>query len=321
MPEAWVHAVLGGLLGLLFGSFLNVVIYRLPVVMYRQWLRESSENLMGAAPDMGVPVSLWDLVFGGKTPPPPHLHESAEAAGKAQDALPPLGIARPRSRCSHCGHAIRWYENIPVLSYVALGGKCAGCKARISVRYPLVEIVTGAFFAVCAYRWGITPLAAAWAAFAAILICQFLIDLDTQLLPDSLNYMLLWLGLIVAALGGTVSLNAAVWGAVGGYGILWLFFHGYRLLTGKEGMGYGDFKLMAALGAWLGADYLLAILLVSSVVGGMLGIVLLWIGKLAHKDIPIAFGPFLAGAGLVCLLIGPAEVRALLPFAFPVVIR
>jgi leader peptidase (prepilin peptidase)/N-methyltransferase len=319
--EAWVLAAIGGLIGLVIGSFLNVVVYRLPVTMYRQWLRESSDNLMAADPDAGVPVSLWDLVFGGKTLAPEHMHESARLAGEAQDRLQPLGLARPASRCGHCGHVIRWYENIPVLSFIALRGRCSNCKARISVRYPLVELVTAGFFAVCAVRWGLTPLACAWAIFAAILICQFLIDLDTQLLPDSLNYLLLWIGLLVASLGWTVPLVSAVWGAIAGYGVLWLFYHAYRLLTGKEGMGYGDFKLMAALGAWLGADYLLAILLVSSIVGGVLGSILLLVGKLAHKDIPIAFGPFLAGAGLVCLLIGPQEVRTLVPFAFPIVVR
>ncbi len=319
--SAWMLAGIAGVLGLLIGSFLNVVIHRTPLIMYRQWLRESSDNLMAADPAMGVNVSLWDLVFGGKTPPPQHLYTSAEAAGKALDALPPLGLAKPRSRCAHCGSAIAWYQNIPVLSYLALGAKCAGCGKRISVRYPLVEIVTGILFGMCAYRWGLTWTTAAWCAFAAILICQFMIDLDTQLLPDSLNYLLLWLGLVAALLGLTVPLASSVWGAVAGYLILWAIYHLYRLATGKEGMGYGDFKLLAALGAWLGADYLLAIVLVSAVVGTALGSAMLIAGRLANKDIPIAFGPFLAGAGLVCLVLGPEQVRALLPFAFPFVMR
>lgn len=323
LEVGWLNAAVGGVLGLLIGSFLNVVVYRLPAMMYRDWLRESSDNLMAADPAYGVKTSLWDLVFSGRasTPPPPHLYSSATAAGKALDGLAPLDLMRPRSRCGLCGQPIRWYENVPVLSYLALRGRCAGCQARISPRYPLVELATGLLFALCAWRWGLTPVALAWGAFASLLVCQFLIDMDTQLLPDALNYLLLWGGLVVAALGWTVPLDVALWGAVAGYLVLWSFFHAYRLLTGKEGMGYGDFKLLAALGAWLGADHLLAILLLSSVVGALLGSAMLLVGKLAHKDIPIAFGPFLAGAGLVCLVAGPDQVRHLVPFAFPFSLR
>lgn len=317
LQVVWMNAAIGGVLGLLIGSFLNVVVYRTPAMMYRDWLRESADNLMAADPAQGVPTSLWQLVFGSKTPAPAQLHASAAAVGKALDGLAPLDLMRPRSRCGHCGHTIRWYENVPVLSYLVLRGRCSACKARISPRYPLVELTTGALFALCAWRWGLTPLALAWAVFAALLLCQFLIDMDTQLLPDTLNYLLLWTGLIAAALGWTAPLDQAIWGAVAGYLVLWGFFHAYRLLTGKEGMGYGDFKLLAALGAWLGADHLLAILLLSSIVGAVLGSAMLLVGKLAHKDIPMAFGPFLAGAGLVCLIAGPDQVRHLVPFAFP----
>lgn len=318
MPAtAWLDAALGGVLGLLIGSFLNVVVYRVPAMMYRGWLRESADNLMAADPQLGVPTSLWDLVFGGKTAPPAHLYASAEATGKALDALAPLDLVRPRSRCRACGHQIRWYENLPVLSWLAQRGACSACGTRIGWRYPLVELATGALFALCAWRWGLGPVAAAWALFAALLLCQFLIDLDTQLLPDQLNFLLLWAGLLASALGWTVPLSAAVWGAAAGYLVLWGFFHAYRLVTGKEGMGYGDFKLLAALGAWLGADHLLAILLLSSIVGALLGGALLLRGRLAHKDVPIAFGPFLAGAGLLCLVLGPDQVRHIAPFAFP----
>jgi leader peptidase (prepilin peptidase)/N-methyltransferase len=317
----WLSAGIGVLLGLLIGSFLNVVILRLPAIMYRDWLREAADNLLPAEPAQGIDTSLWDLVFDGRRAPPAHLHASAKEAAEAMQTLKPLGIARPRSRCGQCGHGIRWFENLPVVSYIALRGRCSACKAPIGWRYPSVELVTAAFFGLCAWRWGLTPLALVWAAFAALLICQFVIDIDTQLLPDSLNYLLLWLGLIVAALGWTVPLSSAVWGAAGGYLVLWTFYHLYRLLTGKEGMGFGDFKLMAALGAWLGADYLLAILLMSSVVGAILGSVMLLVGRLAHKDIPIAFGPYLAGAGLLCLVVGPQELRAMVPFAFPLTVR
>ena len=307
-------AALAGVLGLLIGSFLNVVIYRTPVMMYREWLSDAVANLMTSK---DVP-SLWSLVFGPKATPPEGLEVAADKAAVAIEKLPPFDLTRPASRCGACGHKIRWYQNIPVLSYLFLRGSCASCKTSISPRYPLVELVTGALFALCGWRFGITPTGALWAAFAALLICQFLIDFDTQFLPDSLNYTLLWLGLIGAAMGWTgVPLSSAVWGAVFGYLSLWLVYHAYRLVTGKEGMGYGDFKLLAALGVWLGADYLIAIILVSSLVGAVIGLTLRFVGKLAHKDIPIAFGPFLAGAGLVCLVIGPELVRQWVPFAFP----
>ena len=307
-------AALAGVLGLLIGSFLNVVIYRTPVMMYREWLSDAVANLMTSK---DVP-SLWSLVFGPKATPPEGLEVAADKAAVAIEKLPPFDLTRPASRCGACGHKIRWYQNIPVLSYLFLHGSCASCKTSISPRYPLVELVTGALFALCGWRFGITPTGALWAAFAALLICQFLIDFDTQFLPDSLNYTLLWLGLIGAAMGWTgVPLSSAVWGAVFGYLSLWLVYHAYRLVTGKEGMGYGDFKLLAALGVWLGADYLIAIILVSSLVGAVIGLTLRFVGKLAHKDIPIAFGPFLAGAGLVCLVIGPELVRQWVPFAFP----
>ncbi|MGJ7500916.1 prepilin peptidase [Variovorax sp. ZT5P49] len=306
--------VFAGVLGLLIGSFMNVVIYRTPVMMYRDWLADAVANLMSSkdAP------SLWSLAFGPKVAPPAGLEAAADKAAAVIEAQPPFDLTRPASRCGACGHKIRWYENIPVLSYVVLRGRCSSCKTSISPRYPLVELVTGALFALCAWRFGITPAGVLWAAFGALLICQFLIDFDTQFLPDSLNYPLLWLGLIGAAMGWTgVPLSSAVWGAVFGYLSLWLVYHGFRLITGKEGMGYGDFKLLAALGAWLGADYLIAIILVSSLVGAVIGVTLRIAGKLAHKDIPIAFGPFLAGAGLVCLVAGPEVVRQWIPFAFP----
>ncbi|WP_304307513.1 A24 family peptidase [Pseudacidovorax intermedius] len=314
MTPAFLDAAAGGLLGLVVGSFLNVVIHRLPRMMYRGWLVDATANL---APQPGIP-SLWELVFGKDTKPPGRLEQDAQAALDQVDALPPLTLARPGSRCGHCGHEIRWYENIPLLSWLVLRGRCSACKTPIGLRYPAVELVTGALFALCAWRFGMTPVAALWAAFCAILVCQFVIDLDTQLLPDSLNYLLLWLGLAGAAYGLTgVSPTSAIWGAVFGYLSLWIVYRLYRAATGKEGMGFGDFKLLAALGAWLGAPFLLAIILVSSLVGAVLGVVLLLVGRLANRHVPLSFGPFLAGAGLLCLILGPDTVRAWLPFAFP----
>lgn len=276
-------ALVAAVLGLLIGSFLNVVIHRFPKMLEREWAAECAE-------------------FSG---------QPAKEEGEA------FNLVVPRSRCPHCGHQIRWYENIPVVSWLALRGKCSQCKAPISVRYPLVELITAGFFALCAWRFGLTLQAAAWAAFAALLICLFLIDMDTQILPDDLNYTLLWLGLLASAVGWTVPLHSAVWGAALGYLVFWGIFQAFKLATGKEGMGYGDFKLLAALGAWLGVKYLLAIVLLSSIVGAVIGILLIFIGKLAHKDIPMPFGPYLAGAGLLALALGPSAVPALLPFAFP----
>jgi leader peptidase (prepilin peptidase) / N-methyltransferase len=278
----WDAAVLAGVLGLLVGSFLNVVIYRFPKMLERQWAAECAEYTGQPAPK----------------------HE-------------PFNLVVPRSRCRQCGHLIRWYENIPVVSWLVLRGRCSECKASIGLRYPVVELVTACFFGLCGWRWGLTPQAAAWAAFAALLICLFLIDMDTHILPDDLNYTLLWLGLLASALGWTVPLASAVWGAALGYGVFWTIFQVYKLATGKEGMGYGDFKLLAALGAWLGAPFLLAIILMSSMVGAVIGVLLIIVGKLANKDIPMPFGPYLAGAGLLALAMSPAAVPGLLPFAFP----
>jgi leader peptidase (prepilin peptidase) / N-methyltransferase len=278
----WDAAVLAGVLGLLVGSFLNVVIYRFPKMLERQWAAECAEYTGQPAPE----------------------HE-------------PFNLVVPRSRCRQCGHLIRWYENIPVVSWLVLRGRCSECKASIGLRYPVVELVTACFFGLCGWRWGLTPQAAAWAAFAALLICLFLIDMDTHILPDDLNYTLLWLGLLASALGWTVPLASAVWGAALGYGVFWTIFQVYKLATGKEGMGYGDFKLLAALGAWLGAPFLLAIILMSSMVGAVIGVLLIIVGKLANKDIPMPFGPYLAGAGLLALAMSPAAVPRLLPFAFP----
>ena len=275
-------AIIAGVFGLLVGSFLNVVIYRLPKMLERQWAAECAE-------------------LGGQ----PAAEEE------------PFNLVVPRSRCRQCGHVIRWYENIPVLSWLVLRGRCSQCKTPIGLRYPLVELATAGFFALCGWRFGLTPQAAAWAAFAALLICLFLIDMDTQILPDDLNYMLLWLGLIASAVGWTVPLHSAVWGAALGYLVFWGIFQAFKLATGKEGMGYGDFKLLAALGAWLGAEYLLAIVLLSSIVGAVIGTLLLVVGKLAHRDIPMPFGPYLAGAGLLALALSPATVPAMVPFAFP----
>lgn len=277
--DPWLEMALAGLLGLLIGSFLNVVIHRLPKMMERQWALE-------------------------------YAHYAAEQSGNAlpQEQTAPFGLSHPRSACPHCQHAIRWYENIPVLSYLWLRGRCAGCKTRISLRYPLVELLTGALFALCAWRWGLSPTAGAWAVFCALLVALAGIDWDTTLLPDDLTYPLLWAGLLAAALQWTnVPLFAAVMGAVAGYLSLWSVYWAFKLATGKEGMGYGDFKLFAALGAWFGWQALVPIILMASVIGAIVGIAMKFSSGLREGGY-IPFGPFLAGAGLVALLAGPQQV-------------
>jgi leader peptidase (prepilin peptidase) / N-methyltransferase len=274
----WLDASLVGILGLLIGSFLNVVIHRLPKMMERQWAQECAElnPQSGAIPEQ-----------------------------------PAFNLLTPRSRCPHCGHAITWYENIPVFSYLALRGRCSSCKAGISVRYPLVELVTGALFFVCAWRWGATATGLIWCAFSAALLTLALIDWDTTLLPDDITLPLLWLGLVASALHWTpVPLTHALWGAVAGYLSLWLIFWGFKLATGKEGMGYGDFKLFAALGAWFGWPLLIPIILLSSVIGAVIGIAMKFTSGLREGGY-IPFGPFLAGAGFTALLLGPDALRQL----------
>lgn len=278
-----VDVALFGVLGLLVGSFLNVVIHRMPKMMEREWAANC-----------------------------------ADLAGKELPASEPFNLSRPRSRCPSCQHQIRWHENIPVLSYLILRGRCANCKSAISLRYPAIEIATGLCFVAVARMYGLTPVGMVWAALACLLIAQFWIDFDTQLLPDDLNYLILWLGLIVSAMGWTtVPLASSVWGAVFGYLSLWSVYQLHHQLTGKQGMGHGDFKLLAGLGAWFGAEYLIALILLSSVVGSVLGGAMLLIGRISNRDIPIPFGPYLAGAGMVAMLAGPGRLESLVPFAFP----
>lgn len=268
-------AVSAALLGLCIGSFLNVVIHRLPKMMEQEWQTQCAE-LKGEAP---------------------------------QEPGETLTLARPRSRCPQCGHAISALENIPLLSYIfILRGKCAGCGQRISPRYPIIEALTGLLSAYAAWHFGPT-----WQAVGALLLLWSLIalsviDLDTQLLPDAITLPLLWLGLLFN-LGGTFSdINVAVVGAMAGYLALWSIYWAFKLATGKEGMGYGDFKLLAALGAWLGWQMLPTIILLSSVVGAVVGISLMIFTK-HGRNVPIPFGPYLAAAGAIALFWGPQITR------------
>ena len=267
--------VLAGFFGLLVGSFLNVVIYRLPKMMALQWTAECAE-------------------LSGQT---------------AEPTAEKLSLLLPRSRCSNCGHMIAWYENIPVFSYLFLRGKCSVCGTPFGIRYPLVELSTGLLFAFCAWRWGNTPATLAWCGFSAALMALAVIDWDTTLLPDDITLPLLWAGLVFAALqfNPQVRLAEALWGAVAGYVSLWGVYWAFKLVTGKEGMGYGDFKLFAALGAWFGWSALVPMILMASVVGAVVGIGMKFSSGLREGGY-VPFGPFLAAAGFTAMVFGPQAI-------------
>ncbi len=256
------------ILGLLVGSFLNVVIHRLPRMMELDWRRQC-----------------------------------AELSGATVDAEERLTLAFPRSRCPHCGHQIGALENIPVLSWLFLRGCCSACRAAISVRYPIVELLNAVLYGFVAWRFGMNLAMIGGLVFVSAAICLTFIDADTQLLPDSITLPLIWLGLLLNLAGAFTDLNSAVLGAVAGYLSLWLVYWAFKLATGKEGMGYGDFKLLAAIGAWLGWQMLPLVILLSSLVGAVVGIVLIVAAK-HGRNVPIPFGPYLAAAGVLALFYG-----------------
>lgn len=273
-----LEVALAAVVGLAIGSFLNVVIHRLPKMLERQWADEYAE-LAGTAPTPAEQVR--------------------------------LGLMTPRSRCGSCGYQIRWRENIPILSYLFLRGKCSKCSAPIGIRYPMVELTTAALFAFCVSRWGLTATGVSWAIFCAALLTLACIDWDTTFLPDDITLPLVWGGLIASALQLTaVPLSASVWGAVAGYLSLWSVYWAFKLLTGKEGMGYGDFKLFAALGVWFGWQALIPIILMASVIGALVGIGMKFSSGLREGGY-VPFGPFLAGAGFISLIFGPQAVLGL----------
>lgn len=274
-PAALLVAAL--VLGLVVGSFLNVVIHRLPQMMERDWRRECAELL--------------------EVPGEP------AAASEA-----PLNLLTPRSRCPHCGHRISALQNVPVLSYVLLRGRCAACSAPISPRYPAVELLGGLLAAAAVWHFGATPAAAGALMLTWALIALSFIDFDTTFLPDSITLPLLWLGLLFNLFGTFTDLRSALLGAMIGYGSLWLIYHLFRLITGKQGMGYGDFKLFAMLGAWLGWQALPAIILLASVVGAVVGVTLITV-RGHDRNIPIPFGPYIAVAGWVAMLWGEELTR------------
>ena len=282
-----------GILGLLVGSFLNVVAHRMPVMLERQWWGDVAAQLADSAS--------FRRVFG-REPPTPAV-QTAKALEDSLEGLSRLSLATPASRCPSCGHLIRWFENIPVVSWLALRGRCSSCRAPIGLRYPVVELFTAGLFAAVAWRLGPQPSVLMWCAVVAVLLALTLIDWDTTVLPDALTLPLLWAGLGASALGWSLPLDQAFWGAVAGYLSLWSVYWLFKLTTGKEGMGYGDFKLLAALGAWLSWQAILPVLLFASVLGAAVGIGMKLSGSLREGRF-VPFGPFLAGGGVVVFLVG-----------------
>jgi len=267
----WILAAL--IFGLMIGSFLNVVIHRFPIMMERDWLEQCAE-----------------------------LHNEEAPVFER------LSLAHPRSRCPHCGHEISALENIPLLSYLLLRGRCKGCKAAISWRYPVVEAFTGLCFAFVVWQFGSTLATVGAMVFVAAAIALTGIDVDKQLLPDDITLPLLWAGLLFNTFNTYIDLKSAVLGAIGGYLVLWSVYWMFKLFTGKEGMGYGDFKLLAAIGAWLGWQMLPLTILLSSFVGAVVGIGLIVLAR-RGRDIPIPFGPYLAAAGVIALFWGKPLTR------------
>jgi leader peptidase (prepilin peptidase)/N-methyltransferase len=273
-PGAFAAAC--GLLGLMVGSFLNVVIHRLPRVLERAWLAQCAE-------------------LRGEKPP----------------EAPPYNLVTPRSGCPQCGHRITALENVPVLSYLWLRGRCSACGKAIGLRYPAVEALSGALSAYAAWHFGFGVAAAGALVFIWAMIALTFIDADTQLLPDGITLPLLWAGLVLNLGGVLTDLSSAVIGAVAGYLVLWSIYWLFKLATGKEGMGYGDFKLLAAIGAWLGWKLLPVVILLSSVVGAAVGIALM-VAARHGRSVPIPFGPYLAGGGVIALFWGQALTKAYL---------
>ncbi|MCU7818872.1 MAG: A24 family peptidase [gamma proteobacterium symbiont of Lucinoma myriamae] len=271
------------LLGLLVGSFLNVVIYRLPIMLKREWKTDCVTFLSDEFKSEKAVYSF-----------PETLSNEAET----------FNLSVPRSRCPACGHKITALENIPLISWLFLRAKCSECGSGISIRYPIIELTTALFSVLVAYYFGVQwfTLAALFLTWA--LIALTMIDFDTQLLPDNITLPFLWLGLLISLLQiSDISLENSVIGAIAGYMVLWMVYQLFKLITGKEGMGYGDFKLLAVLGAWLGWQALPLILLLSALVGAIVGIsLILFLGR--DKNIPIPFGPYLAAAGFISLLWG-----------------
>ena len=284
------------LLGLVIGSFLNVVIHRLPQLLEREWLGDVAGYLQDEA--------AMSRVLASSPARNSELSRQGQALAAEVEALPALSLSRPRSRCPQCGHVLAWHENIPLLGWLRLGGKCSACGSRISLRYPLVEALTGALFAAAALQAGPSAATAVYCAALALLVAAAFIDLDTTLLPDDLTLPLIALGLVAAWQQWiAVSLVDASLGALFGYGTLWAVAFAYKLVRGVQGMAEGDFKLLAGLGALLGWQALPSIILLASAVGAVVGIFLI-VARGHGRNVPIPFGPYLAGGGVAALFFG-----------------
>ena len=273
--------VMGTVVGLMVGSFLNVVIYRLPRTMQRDWNEQAALMLEEVA-----------------------LNDCAQKIREKNDVPARYGLIVPRSACPHCGHRIRAYQNVPVISYLLLHGKCAECKNKIGVRYPIIEAVSGLFTGFIAWHFGFGLAAFAAMVFAWSMIALSVIDIDTQLLPDSITLPLLWIGLLINIKGVFAPLDTAIIGTVAGYISLWSVYWLFKFATGKEGMGFGDFKLLAAIGAWLGWKFLPQVILLSSLVGAVVGVALIALRR-NNRSTPLPFGPYLAAAGIIAMIWGP----------------
>lgn len=287
-PMLWLGTV--AMVSLLVGSFLNVVIHRLPIMMERAW-RQGLEEMDAVAADDADSLE----INGDGT-------ATMTAAAQSEERF---DLSVPRSRCPHCGHRISALENVPIVSWLALRGKCSGCGAAISARYPAVEAATMLLSLLVAWHFGPTPQALLGIVVTWFLITMSMIDLDTQFLFDNLTLPLLWIGLVASLVPVFTDVRSAVIGAAAGYLILWTVYQAFRLVTGKEGMGYGDFKLLAAIGALLGWQVLPMVILLSSLVGAVVGITLI-VATRRDRNIPIPFGPYLAAAGFIAMLYGDA---------------
>jgi leader peptidase (prepilin peptidase)/N-methyltransferase len=306
----WLVPLIAGLFGLLIGSFLNVVIHRLPRTIERG-------NVVGvvdwfADVDEYVDRVATHIADDRRAKLKERLHDAEPAFGQLVAAIPDENLVRPRSRCGACGHRIGALENIPVVSWLVLRGRCSACGTSISLRYPAIELLTGVLFAAVAWRFGPTPATLAGLVLTGCLVALTFIDADAMLLPDAITLPLLWAGLLWSMVGGFVPLADAVLGAAVGYLSLWTVFWAYKLAFGKEGFGYGDFKLLGALGAWFGWQAILPVILLSAVVGAAVGITLIVAGRktLASK---LPFGVYLAPAGLLMLFDGRRVIELVLP--------
>jgi leader peptidase (prepilin peptidase)/N-methyltransferase len=292
-------------LGLCIGSFLNVVIHRLPIIMEREWWADMADQLRDEA--------TWKRLFPNAPAVPSAVAGSGAAIESELAKLGALSLASPRSRCPACGHQLAWHENIPVLGWLRLKGRCSACGTRISPRYPIVELATGLLFLACGLHFGPTAAALVWCAAAALLVAMTMIDIDTQYLPDDLTLPLIGLGILAAGAGWSgVSLGDAAWGAFWGYTSLWGVNWLFKRIRGVEGMGGGDFKLLAGLGALLGWKLLPAIVLLSSVVGAAVGVALIALRSHSWAK-PIPFGPYLVGGGLAAAFFGGPLTRLYFP--------